>query len=238
MVSGPGVPGPALEGAPEDPRSRRQLLVGGGAAALGAAAVLSGCGSSAGPSNIVLHKHSAGARRDVEILNRLLDLEYHAIYAYTASIPLLAAANRQQKSSHKPAHAPAKTSAAKKKQPPAPLSTVRLFASNAAAQFLSQEIDHALELKAVIKQAGVKPGRPAPSYEIGNPSSKADVLAVLHGIEQAQLAAYLEAVTLLTPGRLRAAAAAIFANEAQHVMVLRMQLGLSPIPAAFVSGQE
>jgi hypothetical protein len=214
--------------------------VGGGAAALGAAGVLSGCGKAAQKSNIALTKRSPGAKTDVQTLNHLLDLEYRAIYAYTASIPLLAAANRQGKSSHKKKpSAPVLAPVARKKPPPPPLSTVALLASNAAAQFLSQEIDHSLELKAIIKQAGGKPHRPAPAYDLGaSPRSRKDVLLILHALEQAQLVAYLEAVTVLTPGQLRAAAAAIFANEAQHLMVLRMELGQSPVPSPFVSGRE
>ncbi len=232
-------PGPALEVAPEDPRSRRQLLMGGGAAALGAAALLSGCGKSTAPSNIALTKHSPGAKRDIHILNALLDLEYHAIAAYTASVPLLAAANRQEKRAHKKSHSPAKATAPKKK-PPAPLSTAPLLASNAASAFLGHEIGHSVELKKIIKQAGGKPARPKPSYDLGNPnpSTKSDVLLVLRQIEQLQLVAYLQAVPLLTPGQLRSAAAAIFANEAQHLMVLRMELGLSAIPSPFVTGRE
>ena len=52
------------------------------------------------------------------------------------------------------------------------------------------------------------------------------------------LVAYLEAVTSVTPGQLRASVAAIFSNHAQHLMVLWMELGLPPIPSPFASGQE
>lgn len=238
-MSGPTDSDPALAPGPDDPRSRRALLVGGGAAALGAAAILSGCGTATQKSNIALTKHSPGAKTDVQILNHLLDLEYRAIYAYTASIPLLAAANRQGKSQHKKKPSSAVLPPAAKKKAPPPLTTVPLLASNAAAQFLSQEIDHTILLKNIIKQAGGKPHRPAPAYDLGSsPRSRKDVLLILHALEQAQLVAYLEAVTVLTPGQLRAAAAAIFANEAQHLMVLRMELGQTPIPSAFVSGRE
>jgi Ferritin-like domain len=239
VVSPPSDSEPELGPGPDDPRSRRQLLAGSGAAALGAAALLSGCGSSAPPANrIRIDKHSPEARRDIRLLNHLLDLEYHAIEAYTASVPILAAANRQQPSTHKKpaASQPASAGSTQKHRP---LSTEPLLSSNAAALFLAQEIDHSLELKAIIKQAGGKPASPAPSYDLGGDvSSKNDVLLVLHKLEQAQLTAYLEAITLLTPGQLRAAAAAIFSNEAQHAMVLRMGLGLPAIPSPFVTGRE
>lgn len=237
--------GPALGAAPEephssaeDPRSRRQLLAGG-AAALGGAALLAGCGSSATPAGTIpFTRRTPGAKQDVRILNGLLDLEFHAIYAYTASVPVLASIAREEAKAHAKSHRASK-SAKKTKKPPAPLSTVPLFAPNAASVFLSQEIDHTNQWKALIKQAGGKAARPAPSYDLGgNPATKQDVLLVLEAIEQSQLTAYLSAVTALTPGQLRATAAGIFANHAQHLMVLRMELGLPPIPAPFVSGQE
>jgi hypothetical protein len=235
-------PGRGLQGGPEDSRSRRQLLAGGGAAALGGALLLGGCGKSAPAADVIaFDKHSPGAESDVRILNGLLDLEYRGIAAYTASVPLLAAVARQEAKAHKPSHPARKPAAPKQKAKSSrPLSTAALFAPNAAAAFLGQEIDHTLELKKIIKQAGAKPARPAPSYNLvnPNPSSKDDVLVALHGIEQAQLMGYLQAVTLLTLGELRSAVAAIFANHAQHVMVVRMQLGLAPIPAPFVTGQE
>lgn len=222
-----------LEPAPGGPCSRRQLLLRGGTAALGAAAGLTGCTNGSAPSNVRLNKHSPGARQDVSVLNGLLELEYRAIAAYTASVPLLAAAIRREQASQQPAH----PSAAQGQGPP-PLRPVPLLASDAASWFLSLEVDHTIELKAIIKQAGGKPVRPAGSYDLGNPSSKREILLLLHGIEQGQLTAYLRALTLLTPGRLRAAAAAILSNEAQQIMVLRMQLGFPPIPSAFVTGME
>lgn len=231
-------PGPAPGAAPEDPRSRRQLLAGG-AAALGGAALLAGCGSAATPADTIpFTTHTPGAKQDVRILNGLLDFEFHAIYAYTASVPVLASFAREEAKAHAKSHRASK-SPKKTKKPPPPLSTVPLFAPNAASVFLSQEIDHTIQWKHLIKQAGGKPARAAPSYDLGgNPATKQDVLLVLHGIEQSQLTAYLSAVTALSPGQLRAAAAGIFANHAQHLMVLRMQLGLPPIPAPLASGQE
>jgi Ferritin-like domain len=232
-------PEPALGEAPEDPRSRRQLLAGG-AAALGAAALLGGCGSSTPAADTIpLNEDSPGAKRDIAIMNGLLDLEYHAIYAYTASVPVLASIARADAKQHAASHAQKPAAPKKTKGPAPPLSTVPLFAPNASSVFLSQEIDHSIQWKVLVKLAGGKPARPAPSYDLrGNPASRRDVLLVLHAIEQTQLTAYLGAATTLSPGQLRATAAGIFANHAQQLMVLRMQLGLPPIPSAFVTGQE
>lgn len=233
-------PEPALGEAPEDPRSRRQLLAGG-AGALGAATLLGACGNSTrSAETIPLSPHSPGAKRDIAIMNGLLDLEYHAIYAYTASVPVLASIARADAKQHAASHRAQKPAAPKKTKGPAPpLSAVPLFAPNASSVFLSQEIDHSIQWKALIKLAGGKPARSAPSYDLGgNPASRRDVLLVLHAIEQTQLTAYLGAAKTLSPGQLRATAAGIFANHAQQLMVLRMQLGLAPIPSAFVTGQE
>jgi hypothetical protein len=69
--------------------SRRAILKRSGAGvAAGAALVLAGCASKSNLPNV--HKIPPEARSaDVEILNGLLVLEYKAIAAYTAGIPLL-----------------------------------------------------------------------------------------------------------------------------------------------------
>jgi hypothetical protein len=108
----------------------------------------------------------------------------------------------------------------------------------AARKFLEQELSHAGELSGLVKQAGGKARKPAPGYDLGHPTSSRQVLALLHRIERSQLAAYLHAIPRLQPARVRAAAAAILANDAQHVSILRLELGLPPIPAPLVSGEE
>jgi bacterioferritin (cytochrome b1) len=170
--------------------------------AAGAALALGGCGSSSNLPNV--RKISPQARSvDVEILNGLLDLEYKAIAAYTAGIPLL--------TSH---------------------------VQTAARQFLSQEITHAGELYGLIKQArGIANKRQA-SYPFGAPRGHKDVIELLHRLEQAEIAGYLDAIPNVSPGSVRAALAAILANDAQHVVVLRRALRVEPIPAPFVTGGE
>ncbi len=68
--------------------SRRALLAASGAA--GAAAVLAGCTSIKPAANPALSKLALRpSRADVPVLNGLLEVEYLAAYAYTASVPVL-----------------------------------------------------------------------------------------------------------------------------------------------------
>jgi hypothetical protein len=113
---------------------------------------------------------------------------------------------------------------------------LRRSAAKAGQQFLAHELAHAQALSDLVKRAGGKPGKPRPSYNLGSPTTEAQVLTLLRGLEDEQLTAYTRMMPLLSPGRLRSAVVAIFANDAQHVAVLREQLGESPIPAAFVTG--
>jgi len=173
------------------------------AAGAGVAATVAGAGCGASPLRVKIRGGARVARGDVELLNDLLDLEYHAIAAYTAGIPLL---DYQE--------------------------------GKAAKQFLGQELAHAVELGDLVMHAKGKPGKPRASYDLGNPRSARDVLLLLHRLESAQLTAYLLKIPRLAPGRVRAAVSAIFANDAQHVAVIRSQLGRAPAPSPFVTGAE
>jgi ferritin-like protein len=233
VVSGGIEADPPLPPAPGGERSRRALLARGGA--LGLAALVAGCTSKVKqPSNVPLNKHTPGAERDVDILNGLLSLEYRSIAAYTACIPLVPKPVPPPKNQAPQTPPPSTPS----KKPPPPLRLMVPLAYTAFQQFLSQELAHVTELNGFIGQVGGHPVKPAVSYDLGHPKTKLDVLMLLHRIEESLQAAYLHAVGLLTPQELRGAAAAIFANHAQHSSVLRLQLGLAPIPSAFVSRPE
>lgn len=108
----------------------------------------------------------------------------------------------------------------------------------AGTAFLRQELAHAGMLITLIKRAGQTAPPARPDYDLGNPRGARDVIALLHEVERAQLAAYVAAVPRLSPGYLRASVATILADDAQHVSVLRTKLGLNPIPSPFVSGAE
>jgi Ferritin-like domain len=104
--------------------------------------------------------------------------------------------------------------------------------------FLNDELAHAGALGALIKAAGGKPNKPAPSYDLGHPRTGQEVLALLHRLESAQLRAYLAALPRLEPAFVRQSVASIVANDAQHVAVVRAALGQTAVPSAFVSGRE
>ncbi len=107
-----------------------------------------------------------------------------------------------------------------------------------AQQFLGQELAHANALSDLIKKARGKPIKPSASYDLGHPTGAADVLALVHRLESAQLSAYVSMIPRLSPGKVRSAVAAIYANDAQHVAILRARLGRPPVPSAFATGGE
>ena len=104
--------------------------------------------------------------------------------------------------------------------------------------FLTQELSHAGELGGLVKQAGGKPHKGRETYDLGHPRTEEDVLKLLHGIERSQIDAYLDAIPKVSLGSTRAALAAMLANDAQHISVLRLSLGRRPIPTALVTGRE
>jgi hypothetical protein len=110
--------------------------------------------------------------------------------------------------------------------------------AQAARQFLSEELEHTGELISLIKTSGGKAGPRANSYPIGHPSDAAGVLALLHELETMQIAYYLRSIPRLTPGPTRAAAATILTVDSQHVTMLRLTQGQTPVPSAFVTGAE
>ncbi len=104
--------------------------------------------------------------------------------------------------------------------------------------FLNDELAHAGALGALIKAAGGKPNKPAPSFDLGHPRTSREVLALLHRVEAAQVSAYLAALPQLEPIIVKRSVAAILANDAQHVAVVRAALGQPAVPSAFVTGRE
>jgi Ferritin-like domain len=111
-------------------------------------------------------------------------------------------------------------------------------AAKAAKQFLAQELAHEVALTDLITEAKQKPAKARASYDLGHPQNAEQVLALLHRLERAQLSAYTSMIPNLIPGRVRSTVAAIYANDAQHLTVLRAAIGLDPVPSAFASGAE
>jgi ferritin-like protein len=107
-----------------------------------------------------------------------------------------------------------------------------------AEQFLRHELAHAGELSGLVKQAKGTPWKPRVAYPLGRPRTARQTLELLHRLERAQIVSYLWALPRLSDGPVRAAAAAMLANEAQHIAMVRGSLGQPPVPAPFVSGRE
>ncbi len=108
-------------------------------------------------------------------------------------------------------------------------------AASDAQRFLNQELDHAGELAGLIKQAGGKGNKPAPSYDFGRPRTDRDVKQLLRRIELLQISSYLQMLPSLSPGSVRAAVSTVLSNDAQHLAVLGSSLGLDAAEA-FVTG--
>lgn len=108
----------------------------------------------------------------------------------------------------------------------------------AAKHFLVQEVAHVQQLSNLVGVAHGVPRGPRASYDLGHPRSQTEVMELIHHAEQGVARAYLDAIPKLTPGAARAAAASILANEAQHVSIVRRNLGLDPVPSAVLTAAE
>jgi Ferritin-like domain len=110
--------------------------------------------------------------------------------------------------------------------------------AKAARQFLNEELEHTGELISLITATGAKPPPRADSYQLGHPGDATAVLALLHSLETLQITNYLQSIPRLSPGPVRAAVASILTVDAQHVTMVRLAQGQTPVPSAFVSGAE
>lgn len=109
-------------------------------------------------------------------------------------------------------------------------------ALKAAKLFLKHEQAHAAALQAAIEAMKGKPHVASASYEIGAPKTQTDVLKLADMIENVAVQAYVGAIPQLASPELRATAASIATNEAEHIAVLRTALGMPPVPSPFVAG--
>lgn len=103
--------------------------------------------------------------------------------------------------------------------------------------FLEQEQEHADALTSAIRDADGEPNKAKKAYDFPRPRSQRGALKFTIELEQTSVAAYIDTLPRLTKGDLRATAAAILTNEAEHISVLRDALGLVPVPNAFVTGK-
>ena len=103
--------------------------------------------------------------------------------------------------------------------------------------FLELEQEHADGLSSAIEDADGTPNRAKSSYDFPALRSQADVLRFAVDLENTAIAAYIDALPKLSDSDLRATAASIITNEAEHLSVLLDALGRDPMPSAFVTGR-
>lgn len=108
----------------------------------------------------------------------------------------------------------------------------------AGKQFREHEQEHAQGLATAIKDLGGKPNKAMRSYDFPSLRNETDVLDFALDLENTAVAAYIDALPKLATPELRATAAAIVTNEAQHIAVLLGALGKDPVPDAFVVGKD
>jgi rubrerythrin len=109
-------------------------------------------------------------------------------------------------------------------------------AAKGATQWLAEELQHTGKLITLIRQAGGTAAPRANSYDIGSqPHGQTQTLRLLEGFEQLQLDLYLKILPRIEQGAIRAAVASIFASDAQHLSMLRLLDGRTPVPSAFVA---
>lgn len=102
--------------------------------------------------------------------------------------------------------------------------------------FLAHEQAHAATLRSAIRAMGGTPNQPKHAYDFGTLERERDVLALAEKLERTTVQVYVDAIPKLSHPELRATAAGIVTNEAEHVSVLLRALGESPLPHAFVDG--
>ncbi len=110
-------------------------------------------------------------------------------------------------------------------------------AQRADGRFLGDENTHAGVLRALIARAGGKPHVRRSVYDLGDPHTKAQVLDLLRGLEQADITLNLSAIPRAPSAWVRTVLASILANDAQHMAVLRLLQHLAPLQGAFVGGE-
>jgi bacterioferritin (cytochrome b1) len=191
-----------------DDGSRRWLLRGAGAAAGGAAALI--VAACGGSHKVAAQAGTTTTATTPEFHSRDIDLLNHLLELEHITVAAYTAGI--------PLLAPA--------------------GRMAGQRFLTQELSHAGELSGLVRQAGGVAIKAREGYDLGHPRNGDDVLKLLHELERSQIAAYLQAIPKASMASTRAALAAVMANDAQHISVLRSQLGRQPVPSALVTGHE
>ena len=99
-------------------------------------------------------------------------------------------------------------------------------------EFRAQAQEHADALTKAIRGLGGKTGAEQEELDFAGVASQADFLALAYGLENAALAAYLEATPRLATEAPRTLAASIATSHGQHLVILRQGLGATPAESA------
>lgn len=106
----------------------------------------------------------------------------------------------------------------------------------AARAFLTQEQEHADALTKAIKLRGGEATADPIPLDFSEVKGSRAPLSLATDVENVAIAAYIDAIPRLSTGELRATAAEIAADGAEHVAVLAGALGRPQAPDAFVTG--
>jgi hypothetical protein len=102
-----------------------------------------------------------------------------------------------------------------------------------------QELAHIDALSDALEQLGgdaAVPGTPPPPSPPPRRAGESELAAWIIDLENAALAAYLDAHRRLRGGGLLAILTSIMANEGQHLAMLRLAMNREPVPRAFETG--
>jgi rubrerythrin len=109
----------------------------------------------------------------------------------------------------------------------------------AADLFADQEHEHVEALTAALEDLGGRAPKEPPAGDVEGLSEldgQEDALRFLVDLENEAIAAFADAAAELRASDLLKTGAQIVANDAQHLAVLRQQLGEDPAPGAFEDG--
>ncbi len=102
-------------------------------------------------------------------------------------------------------------------------------------EFRAQAQEHVDALTKAVRGLGGKTDAEQEELDFAGVTDEAGFLTLAYGLENAALAAYLEAAPRLATGAPRTLAASIGVSHAQHLVVLRQGLGASPAESASVA---
>jgi len=104
------------------------------------------------------------------------------------------------------------------------------------ASFRDQEREHVAAIQRAITDLGGRPTKVVQEFDLSDVRTQDEALQFANNLENVAIAAYVDSIPKLSSGDLRATAAQIVANEAEHVTVLQAALGNPPVASAFVTG--